>query len=447
VKTDKSTESCACLQTAPGYLLNELSPDEKRAFEAHLEQCPICRNGVDAFQSVIQEMRQIPTETCRHDLADSVLARLPANAWTPAPVSLWRRAPLPLLARIAALLFALIAIGVLATLLLRMGKEGSHAPQETIARSDASHPTSSPVAALENAKRWLQKAQASDGGWAAGQSKDHSIGVSSLALLAFMDGNPDVFRGPYAATVRQGIDNLVARQNERGLVGPEVSTAPYNHGLATLAILDACALEKNAAWQAAGVKALKFICATQLSSGGWGYLEATAGPANTSASIWPIQALLRADDLGYPGLRPNIDRGLAWLQSAVSQDGLMGYTKADDCRYGQDTMTAAGIVCFLKDNKGSQRPTVKALLPALHRIVARQDSKTDFYRLFFIAKAVGLANSDQSPAALTAITQKLASLQNAGGPRAGSWDANDPWGSVGGPVYSTAMAMLALRCN
>jgi len=58
-----------------------------------------------------------------------------------------------------------------------------------------------------------------------------------------------------------------------------------------------------------------------------------------------------------------------------------------------------------------------------------------------------MARGEDAPRALAAIGGRLASLQNARGPAAGSWDANDAWGGVGGRVYSTAMAALALKCN
>jgi len=431
----------------PAYLLGELSPPERASLDEHIAGCPVCAESVESLRLVVQRMKQIPPDTCHRDLTEGILARVSGDLGAPKQrriVNIGRRSSL---LRIAALFVALAGVCALMFVTAHLGQRLATVavkpqPGATVALS--------PIVAVENARRWLQAAQTPDGGWTAGDSAggtDHQIGVSSLALLALIDASPDAFRGPYAATVRRGIDHLVANQDERGLIGPAISTAPYNHGLATLAILNACSTESNAVWQAAGERALKFICGTQLSTGGWGYLDSSAEPANTSASIWPLQALIRADGLGYSALRPNIERGLAWLQGAVSQDGFMGYTGATDLRYGPDTMTAAGIVCLLGDNKGLQNPAVRVLLPALRRVADKPEAKMDYYRLFFVARAIGMARDEQAPRALATIAGRLASLQNASGTAAGSWDANDAWGGVGGRVYSTAMAALALKCN
>lgn len=90
---------------------------------------------------------------------------------------------------------------------------------------------------------------------------------------------------------------------------------------------------------------------------GWNYLNAAPGSANTSASVWPLLALLRADELGFAGLRPQIERDLKWLRAAINRDGFMGYHRAnDESPYGYGTLTAAEAVCLLrnKPEKSSQ---------------------------------------------------------------------------------------------
>lgn len=441
--------ACPRLPTASSYLLGELDPEENRAFEAHLSACPVCAKGVEDFRQVIRQMKPVPSKSGARDLADRVLARLPADAWAPKPVSSWTTIQLPAWAGIAAVF--LVAVGLCAFLLMRGRPEDRMAgPGAGKAAGERLSPdgTKSPARACELAYRWLQENQRVDGGWTAGQapgSHDYSIGVSSLALLAFMDRNADVFRGRHADTVRRGIGYLVANQDEGGLIGPAVSVAPYNHGLATVAILDACAVESNAVWKAAGERAIQRICASQLPSGGWGYLKSASDSANTSASIWPLLALLRADAAGVSGLRPSINRGLIWLQSAVNQDGFMGYSRTDDFPYGQETMTAAGVVCFLTDKKGIHQPAIRALIPALRKIAAKPEGRTDFYRLFFVAEAVTLSMERESVPRRDAIIEKLAALQEDSGSGTGSWAATDPWGDVGGRVYSTAMATLAMN--
>ena len=231
MKTQDRTENpgvCPRAETTPGYLLDELSPAGKRAFEAHVAACPACARRVESFRGVIRRLRQLPPETRGRDLAPEILARLPRGAWSPARPSWWRRAPMPALTRIAAVLLA--AAG-LATLLLLATRPGATTPPEDGAGAPAVSPVQpgvnapigipvapSPLAMVESARGWLLKSQAIEGGWAAGRP-DHGIGVSALALLAMMNGNPDVFHGPYATTVRKGIGCLIENQDEQGLIG------------------------------------------------------------------------------------------------------------------------------------------------------------------------------------------------------------------------------------
>ncbi|MBA4388548.1 MAG: hypothetical protein C0404_11240 [Verrucomicrobia bacterium] len=457
-QADQQT-GCSRIETVPGFLLDELSPQDKTDFAAHLAKCELCAGEVESMRSAIVKLRQLPQERSRRDLAAGVIACLPPGSWKSGQGARQNFLPFPLLLKIAAAIVAVVGLAaVLATYAFKRNASDGRPVANVATQPDAGNNITpavvaavrTPTIAREKGLDWLQRAQTADGSWGSGQTgsqKDYATGVSSLALLAFMDGNADVFRGRYASTVRKGIEYLVKSQDSQGLIGPRVSTAPYNEGLATMALLNACSHEQNETWRAAVEKSLKFMCSSQLPSGGWGYLKSADDVANSSASIWPLQALIRADNMGFDGLRPNIDRGLTWLQGAVNDDGFMGYTRADDLQYGPDTMTAAGIVCFLRDNKGSQQKAVRSLLPALRRIAARQDGKTDFYRTFFVAEAVALVDKAQSPEKLAVITGKLAALQNVTGATDGSWDASDQWGSVGGRVYSTAMATLALKCN
>lgn len=447
----ESTEKPLCPRTEEtgAYLLSATDAEERLEFERHLEGCEACRAAVAGFGDVVAGLKGAKSRQIARDLTPAIMSQIPESEWgsnDEARSMPWFAFPL----RLAAVLVIGLGTGVLlyryagtekpagAPDVAAVGSPAKAAPVKVI-----------PADATRSALAWLKNTQKADGGWDVGQSdgqKHYAIGVSSLALVAFMENDPKVFEGPNAETVRRGIDYLLKNQSEEGLIGPAFSGAPYNQGLATIAILKAVQLTRNEKWQAAADKSVAYLGKLQDSTGGWGYLKAKAGDVNSSASIWPLQALIVADSMGYSGLRPNIVRGLAWLKTTVNQEGFMGYTKQDDFPNGQhDTLTAAGALCFLMTRKDSSAGASQPMMASVRRVAAKQDKAVDFYEVFFVARALEFAKDDQTGQLLDALQGKIASRQKADGGDAGSWDASDQWGPVGGRVYSTAMAAMVLR--
>jgi len=87
------------------------------------------------------------------------------------------------------------------------------------------------------------------------------------------------------------------------------------------------------------------------------------------------------------------------------------------------------------------------MLPAIRNAAAQHGKPMDYYELFFITEALALARDESAAGWLASLGGKLLTVQKRGGLDAGSWAAIDPWSDIGGPVYSTAMAALALRWN
>lgn len=294
---------------------------------------------------------------------------------------------------------------------------------------------------------WLRQAQRADGGWAAGQDT-FDVGVSGVALLALAADGRGAAGEADRTAIRRGVDFLLSRQNADGLFGPVFAAGTYNHGLATLALLEACALESNAVWRAAAERAVAYTAGIQDRSGGWSYLNQGEQAVNTSASVWPLLSLLRADALGFKGLRPRIARGLAWVRTTIGADGLMGYHRVNESPYGHKTLTAAGAFCLLKSEAGAKDPVVRAMLASVRNAAAqvgRMGEPVDFYRAFFVAQTLALAGDAGSRDARSTLNDCLLAAQNHTGTAAGSWTPNDAWSGPGGPVYATALAALAMN--
>lgn len=447
--------ACARSPDVPAYCLGEMPAAERDAFKIHLQTCAACAEALASATRVIDWLKASPPQECSPDLTARVMSQIGTDAVQPGPSaqtaasrSAWRRTGW--LARAAGILL-LAGLGTL--FLLRAGnRPGGGAVRLEPRAAGLLSPPGKPgaAAARSEALQWLAKAQGADGGWTSGDRgirEGYAVGVSALALMALMSAEPSGPRGDHAAAIRRGIEHLIAQQNDGGLFGSECSGAPYNQGLATLAMLDACSMETNTAWQASARRAVGCLQSLQDASGGWSYLRGGPGEVNTSASIWPLVALIRADRLGFPDVRPHVERGLMWLRSTVDPEGLMGYHRAGEAPGGRETLTAAGAVCFLKAGDAAERQLARLMLPAIRGAAARSGKPMDYYETFFITEALALAKDASATEWVADVGEKLRADQTRSGQGAGSWAAPDPWSDVGGPVYSTSMAALTLRWN
>jgi len=418
---------CPRAAEATAFVLGEGTGAARADFERHAAACPACAAVAAAHRRVAERLRSDPEAACAPGLADRVMRAVEADAGRAA---VRRRAPIafrPLLARAA----AVAAVAGAAAWGLR-----------AMRRAPAEAGSPSAPAARRASIEWLCRAQRADGGWDAADRR-FEVGVSAAALMALLNEERPAADAELASAVRRGAAYLQGRQDERGLFGPDFFGGTYNQGLATLALLEAAEALGEASWQAAAARGARHLASIQDDTGGWSYLQAAKGDVNTSASVWPLLALLRAEARGVSGLREGIDRGLAWMRSTINADGFMGYQRANESPYGYDTLTAAGAVCLLRGGRREDDPILRAMLGALRRPGAASEAASDVYRSFFVFQALALSGTDAADAARTALGDRLASWPRASGGDAGRWPDADRWGTIGGSVYATAFASMS----
>lgn len=445
--------TCSHPETCVAYVCGDLAPAERAAFEAHLAQCPACRAEVDALQTVTQALRAVPMAPAP-DRADAVLARtIEAGE---AETFAWRR-PLAIAASLA-----LVGTTVWLAWPHRDATSGgaAHAqPEEPEAAGEVAQrsvPAPAPVAllaadasapdqAVSRALGWLVSAQDAEGSWSPqrwGAQANYSVGVTALAMLALLsDGEGPADEA--ASALQLAVEHLGRQQDAQGLFGPEITGSLYNHALACLALLETEAQRPGAVPPERLQSALALLVRSQRDSGGWSYLRARNGKPNTSLTAWALLALIRADDLGRHEFEPAITRALAWLEANMNEDGRVGYRRPDDYPHGPETLTAAAALCLL-GRPSTYRDQLNGLLRHVREDLAQQEGHLDFYRTFFQASALREAGLGDSPE-MKDLMARLQQTQQRDGAEAGSWPSDDRWALAGGPVYSTAMAVLALR--
>ncbi|MCX7007821.1 MAG: zf-HC2 domain-containing protein [Kiritimatiellaeota bacterium] len=434
---------CGWAEEIPGLLLGEIPAARATEVEQHIAVCAACAAQRAAFSRVLFRMRAAPAEQPVRDLSPEILARRPVTE------ALWQRRSFWL--RAAALLLATAGIG--SALLWNNHRVATFDLASTVPAvrisnpvSRVTYPPADKAAAVAQALAWLERTQEADGHWDTarwGAQRMYTVGLTSLALLALA---ADEHATPQQrAALTRGLDWLVAQQDARGQFGADGSAAMYNHSMATLALLEGVALETNAAHRTACERALACITGAQRASGGWGYSRGAAENVNTAITVWQLQALLRAEALGFAQVRPYVASGLAWLGGRIGAEGRVGYRHADDFPNGAETLTAAGALCLLRSAGGANDPRIAQMLACVRGTAAQPDT-LDFYRGYFVSSALAAAGGGADPA-LEKIRAAVLSRQTHDGSEAGSWTPADRWGRAGGRIYATALAILALQAG
>jgi len=299
--------------------------------------------------------------------------------------------------------------------------------------------------ASRSAMEWLERAQESSGGFSAlrwGGRPEFDVGLTGLAAMALLSGDS-------GSSLAHAIDFLVASQSPEGRFGPDVREGTYNHGIATVALLEAFEARREERLRRALEPALAYIRSTQCPEGGWGYLRGDPDGANTAATCWPLQALLMARSLGWSDLDEPIGRALRHLSRVADHRGRLGYRRAGESPGGADALSSMGALCVLLARDETQIPSRlrSRILDEVGRASARVSPGEDLYRDFFIASVVEALPDSRRLRWRSDALKALGAAQVDAGPDRGSWEPRDAWAPAGGRVYATAFGALILEAG
>jgi hypothetical protein len=164
-----------------------------------------------------------------------------------------------------------------------------------------------------------------------------------------------------------------------------------------------------------------------------------------SVTIWQLQALRQAEMMGLAEATPALRRGLRWLRTNRNGEGLYGYRKPGDYPAGSDALTAMSVFCELDcDGRAGERADVRRSIVEILR-QASGGVPRNYYTAFFVTRVLQQAGGKGTEALLGQVQRKLLARQVRAGEACGSWEPRDAYSDVGGPVYATTMAVLALK--
>ncbi|MGE0710260.1 MAG: hypothetical protein AB7T09_19945 [Planctomycetota bacterium] len=326
------------------------------------------------------------------------------------------------------------------------------------------------AAALDKALTWLASTQSKDGRWdacgwqktigmgAAQHARDrgdarYDVGLSALALLAFLADGETPARGRHKDAVAEGLAWLVAQQGPAGCIGFKHGEEVYNHALATLALVEAYALTGDAKLAKAAQAALDWCVKAQNPRLGWQYGVKT-GRNDTSVTCWMLQALLIGKEAGLEAPGDAVMGGRSWLERVTAANGEVGYMTPgggssfmpqNDGKYDVlPVMSAASLAVRLRLGD-----TAKELAKTLRLVSAEPPAwgngrKVSFYYWYQGTLALRQVGGEAWDAWSEALERALIAHQEGKGTLAGSWPPDGEWCLAGGRVYATAINALSL---
>ncbi len=298
------------------------------------------------------------------------------------------------------------------------------------------------------------------------------VGLTGLCTLSFLGAGYNDEVGPYRENVTRAIAALLRTQLPHGGFGGSEDMAGYNDALATFALAEAYAQNRNPALREPLERAVRRIVNGQQQLGGWDYLpRANAGRNDTSITAWMIQALQSADAAGISVPRTTLVRATLHLARATQSDGRVWYADAGRgfeltremrpaYRYGP-AMTAAGLLSRLLlgmrgDSPLAQQQTALLLAdpPSEHALLRDETGLHSHYYWYYGTVALFQRGGPAWQRWNARLRDAVLPLQDRGvgdkrrhtygswAPFAAKWGK---WGRMGGRVYTTALCVLTLE--
>ena len=297
--------------------------------------------------------------------------------------------------------------------------------------------------AVEKGLAFLVKQQNGDGSIDGGGPK---VGMTGLAVMAFLASGhtPDV--GKYGLNVRRAVDYLLKQVPEDGYVGKVDGSRMYGHGITTLALAETLGVETTEANRLKIRSALNRMVKVILDAqdvkkeenfaGGWRY-EPASGDSDLSLSGWNALALRAAQNVGISVPADRAQRAAGFVLKCYKAD-----EKGFAYQPGQGAspaMTGVGVLnLYVLD--ASARPEVTAGAQYLLQKPVNDQTRMLYYSLYYATQAAYQAGEPTWSGVWKVSADQLLAMQTQAD---GGWPQSKS-GEEPGRVYATSMALLTL---
>jgi hypothetical protein len=355
-----------------------------------------------------------------------------------------------------------------------------------------------PATAIANGLKWLAGIQQGDGYWIVQVAKQEDqwntkeyqyghVGVTSLALLAFL-GEGETWKlddptrrvSTYAEKMLRAVKFLVRAQDpETGMFRSWDMTTKafvpqenpgshfmYNQGMATMAMCEAAGLSGDTILRDSAQKGLDFIVKAQTAQGGWNYRGDPQGETDTSLSAWQVQALHAGREAGLNVPQEALTKALDMYKKATQPEGHVQYSAGKTDPADVNRISLCGVALMMRQLLGedTQSPMVRNLANAVMKdpydtmrntkrswgdtwkpnLPKNDDparAKYDPYMMYFCTYGTFFLGGKDWELWHEAMKKGVCQMQQ----NDGLWWTNDTWTYCGGTTYATALSILTLQ--
>ncbi len=301
---------------------------------------------------------------------------------------------------------------------------------------------------------WLAK-NISPNGSISGQGGDMA-GIMGLAGIAFLAEGSMPGDGPHGKEVDKILDFVLSNCQRSGVIASSSDgSRMYGHGFATLFLAEAYGMKPPTAKDLEDPikgkleNAIRLIVSIQNdeqggTAGGWRY-QPVKNDADLSVTICQVMALRAARNAGIKvPVNPTINKAIAYVKASQEADGGFKYMlNSGGSGYAR---TGAGVAClyYMRSTDTNLDKEIDRGIAYLKQHMPTAAGGGDneghfYYGNYYATQAMFMAGGDAWKVYWPAI--RAAQLLKRQDKTSGSWAD----GEGGGPVYSTAMALIMLQ--
>ncbi len=304
--------------------------------------------------------------------------------------------------------------------------------------------------AVELGLKWLVRQQAADGSWSLrgpyrdGGVSENASAATAMALLAFMGAGHTHQSGDYIQQVEKGIRWLIKQMDRDGFVAKRAPShqQSYAQAQASIAICELYAMTKDSWLRAHAEKVVDYAQKSQSPEGGWRYKPRF--DSDTSVTGWFVMALQSARSAGIDVDSNVLYRVSKFLDTVESYDGA-GYAYQPG-RAPSNAMTAEGLLCrqYLGWPRSKQAMALGA--DALSTDYNFKVNDQNYYYWYYATQTLHHYGGRPWRRWNDIMRRELPAAQVRRGDEVGSWaPQQDQWGSSGGRLYTTCLAIYCLE--
>ena len=293
----------------------------------------------------------------------------------------------------------------------------------------------------------------------------HDVGVTGLALLAFLGDGSTMRAGPYKQNIKKGVTWLRKQQQENGLFGMNAShDFVYDHAIAAYAMCEAFGLSNYKLLKKTAQKGINYLESHRNPYSVWRY-QPRDNDNDISVTGWCIMAYESGEFFGLQINKSALAMCETFLDQVSDATGKHGYTKQGEGSSRKpgdhatkfpiekgEALTAVGLFCrFFMNQDPKEKPIMKASADLLRSKPPIWDEKSgtiDHYYWYYATYALyqyGGAHWNEWKKKLETSVVKNQHRDAGEKNKLGSWDPIGAWGEDGGRVYSTAILVLTLE--